>query len=139
MNLAHCFVVQLDKPVSAVNDDEIIKIHQIIQNQKPAHTSYFLAFSDEAEAGTMGAFMAIGMAPAEAAAEGGAAPPGIGIGIGIGTDGTVYQGEGGTGLIIGPDAGKEGAGGGADEPAKKKPMLQVKSDKGEGEGGGGKT
>lgn len=137
MNLAHCFVVQLDKPASAVSDDEIIKIHQIIQNQKPAHTSYFLAFSDESEAGTMGAFMAIGMAPAEIAE--GVPAPVVGIGIGIGFDGTVYEGDGTTGLIVTTEPEKAGAeGGGAQEgePQKKKPMLQVKSDKGDGEGGG---
>lgn len=142
MNLAHCFVVQLDKPVSAVSDDEIIKIHQIIQNQKPAHTSYFLAFSDEADSGEMGAFMAIGMAPTEVVE--GTAPPVIGIGIGIAFDGTVYEAEGNTGLIAAPVIpGKPGAEGSAaaDEPTekKKKPMLQVKSDKGDGGDGGGKS
>jgi len=136
MNLMHCFVVQLDKPVSAVSDDEIIKIHQIIQNQKPAHTSYFLAFSDEAEAGTMGAFMAIGMAPTEVIE--GAAPPVVGIGIGIGSDGTVYEGEGETGLTAtpGPATAAEGTAAETDEPQKKKPMLRVGSDKGEDDGGG---
>jgi phage tail-like protein len=140
MNLAHCFVVQLDKPVRQVTDDEIIKIHQIIQNQKPAHTSYYLSFSDEAEGGEMGAFMAIGMAPTEAVAEG-TAPPAIGVGIGIAFDGTVFEGEGGTGLIAADEPGKAGAGSQADEPQKKKPMLQVKSDKPDrGDGGdGGKS
>jgi phage tail-like protein len=136
MNLAHCFVVRLDKPVSKVPDDEIIKIHQIIQTQKPAHTSYFLAFSDEEETGTMGAFMAIGMAPAEAVDAG--FQPVIGIGIGIGSDGTVYEGEGGTGLIAAPEPSKGSSEGPAlsEEPQKKKPMLKVGSDKGDGDGGG---
>lgn len=140
MNLAHCFVVQLDKPVSQVPDDEIIKIHQIIQNQKPAHTSYFLAFSDEVESGEMGAFMAIGLAPTEVVE--GLAPPVIGVGIGIGFDGTVYEGEGQTGLIATVEPAKpESAAGGAspDEPQKKKPMLRVGTDKGDGEDGGGKA
>ena len=86
MNLAHCFVVRLDKPASGTREDEIIKIHQIIQSQKPAHTSYFLAFSDEAESGVMGTFMSIGMAGPEG--EGAA----LGIGIGIGMDGTPFGG-----------------------------------------------
>ena len=133
MNLAHCFVVQLDKPVSAVSDDEIIKIHQIIQNQKPAHTSYFLSFSDESDAGQMGAFMAIGMAPTEVVE--GIAPPVIGVGIGIGFDGTVYEADNVGGLIVTADAPKPAAE--SDEPQKKKPMLQVKSDK--GDGGDGKS
>lgn len=136
MNLAHCFVVRLEKPVSRTNDDEIIKIHQIIQSQKPAHTSYFLAFSDEVETGQMGAFMAIGMAPAEISAVD-APPPVIGMGIGIGFDGTVYENEGGTGLLITESA--ESAPSGetqTGEPQKKKPMLRVGSDKGEDDGGG---
>lgn len=138
MNLSHCFVVQLDKPVRLVSDDEIIKIHQIIQNQKPAHTSYYLSFSDEADTGQMGAFMAIGMAPAEITTEG-TPPPVIGMGIGIGFDGTVYEGEGGTGLIATEEPDKPGGEGAqSDEPQKKKPMLQVKSDKGDG-GDGGKS
>lgn len=78
MNLSHCFVVRLDRPASQVPEDEIIRIHQIIQNQKPAHTAYFLAFSDEEEAGEMGAFLTIG---------GGGG--GMGVGIGIGGEGLV--------------------------------------------------
>ena len=61
MNLAHCFVVRLSRSADNVPEDEIIRIHQIIQNQKPAHTAYFLAFSDEEAAGEMGAFMTIGV------------------------------------------------------------------------------
>jgi phage tail-like protein len=60
MNLAHVFVVRLDRSAGNVPEDEIIRIHQIIQDQKPAHTAYFLAFSDEEAAGEMGAFMTIG-------------------------------------------------------------------------------
>jgi|GEM_PF-560363 len=85
MNLAHCFVVRLDKPASGTKEDEIIKIHQIIQTQKPAHTSYFLAFSDEAESGVMGTFMSIGLAGPDA-------EEGMGMGIGIGLDGTPIGG-----------------------------------------------
>lgn len=61
MNLAHCFVVRLDRPANEVREDEIIKIHRIIQAQKPAHTSYFLAFSDEGETGEMKAFFEVGL------------------------------------------------------------------------------
>ncbi|MCA9630661.1 MAG: PASTA domain-containing protein [Myxococcales bacterium] len=150
MNLAHCFVVQLDKPVTAVSDDEIIKIHQIIQNQKPAHTSYYLSFSDEADSGEMGAFMAIGVPAAEVVPEG-EAPPAIGMGIGIAIDGTVYDSEGSTGLIVEDEAdddeedddGDEAQDAAADKPEsgsdsasgaqkkrkrKKKPMVKAKGD-----------
>jgi phage tail-like protein len=136
MNLAHCFVVRLEKPASRTTEDEIIKIHQIIQSQKPAHTSYFLAFSDEVETGQMGAFMAIGMAPAEVVA-GDAPPPVIGMGIGIAFDGTVYENEGGSGLLMTAEAeGAPAAETQTGEPQKKKPMLRVGSEKGEDDGGG---
>ena len=76
MNLAHCFVVRLDRPASEVLEDEIIKIHQIIQAQRPAHTTYFLAFPDEVDTGEMGVFMEIGVAPigSEAVGVGAGAP-----------------------------------------------------------------
>jgi phage tail-like protein len=98
MNLNHCFVVRLDKPVTRVPDQEIIKIHQIIQSQKPAHTSYFLAFSDEEASGVMGSFMTIG-GPPPAASEGGTDAPAFHFGIGIGTDGTIFESTGSTGLL----------------------------------------
>ena len=86
MNLAHCFVVRLDKKASEVSDDEIVKIHQIIQSQKPSHLAYFLAFQDEVDAGEMGAFMTIGGVPPspDADGDGEAAPVGFGIGLGGG-------------------------------------------------------
>ncbi|MGM0576306.1 MAG: phage tail protein [Myxococcota bacterium] len=79
MNLAHCFVVRLDRPASEVPEDEIIKIHQIIQAQKPAHTSYYLAFRDEEEAGEMGVFMTVG--------------GGIGVGMDVGAPGSGPEAE----------------------------------------------
>ncbi|MBM4342483.1 MAG: hypothetical protein FJ100_03805 [Deltaproteobacteria bacterium] len=51
MNLAHCFVVKLPQPASAFADDQIIRIHRVIQAEKPAHTNYFLTFSDQAALG----------------------------------------------------------------------------------------
>lgn len=121
MNLSHCFVVQLDKPVTAVSDDEIIKIHQIIQSQKPAHTSYYLSFSDEADSGQMGAFMAIGMPASEVPG----AAPAIGMGIGISSDGTVYEGEGSTGLLASDDSDDSD-----DDSGKGKKRPMVRSGKG---------
>ena len=69
MNLSHCFVVHLKRSVSEVPNAEVIRIHEIIQLQKPAHTTYFLSFADESDGGEMGTFMTIG---------GGA----IGVGVG---------------------------------------------------------
>lgn len=44
VNLAHCFVVDFPIHPDEVSDELIIKIHDIIQAQKPAHTTYFLRF-----------------------------------------------------------------------------------------------
>lgn len=60
MNLAHCFVVRIDRPSEEVGDEEIIKIHQIIGAQKPAHTNYFLSFGDTLDSGGMDVFMEVG-------------------------------------------------------------------------------
>jgi phage tail-like protein len=135
MNLSHCFVVRLDKPVTRVPDQEIIKIHQIIQAQKPAHTSYFLAFSDEEASGVMGSFMTIG-GPPSGASEGSAEAPAFHFGIGIAMDGTVFESSGSTGLltIAAPTEAapvSEGA-----EAVKKQPKIRLGG--GTDEEGGGK-
>jgi phage tail-like protein len=78
MNLAHCFVVKLDRSAAKVPEEEIIRIHEIVQLQKPAHTAYFLAFSDEAATGQMGSFLEVGTG-------GGIGMGGIGVGTGAET------------------------------------------------------
>jgi len=130
MNLAHCFVVRLDKPASKTPEDEIIKIHQIIQNQKPAHTSYFLAFSDEAESGVMGTFMSIGIGGPDA--EGG-----MGMGIGIGFDGLpiggVEPGREASGLLYAEDEESDRlADGESADGAVKRPKTSLKKPLGRG-------
>ncbi len=47
VNLAHCFIVDFPIPPEDVTDEMIIKIHDIIRAQKPAHTTYFLRFRGE--------------------------------------------------------------------------------------------
>ncbi len=47
VNLAHCFIVDFPIHPEEVTDELIIKIHDIIQAQKPAHTTYFLRFRGE--------------------------------------------------------------------------------------------
>jgi phage tail-like protein len=133
MNLNHCFVVRLDKPVTRVPDQEIIKIHQIIQSQKPAHTSYFLAFSDEEASGVMGTFMTIGVPTL--APEGSGDAPDFHFGIGIGLDGTVFASSGSTGLLTLATAGPEAAGVETTEAVRKQPMIRLGGG-GEDDGGG---
>jgi phage tail-like protein len=50
VNLAHCFVVELPRPAKAFGNDEILRIHRVIQMEKPAHTLYFLTFAEQAAA-----------------------------------------------------------------------------------------
>ncbi len=83
MNLAHCFVVRLQRPASQVDDGEIIKIHHIIGAQKPAHTTYFLAFSDEEDGADMRTFMTVGASMIGMDPEAVGAPA-VGMGIGAG-------------------------------------------------------
>lgn len=47
VNLAHCFVIQIPKAFKDTTDDMVIRIHDIIMSEKPAHTSYFLRFMAE--------------------------------------------------------------------------------------------
>jgi phage tail-like protein len=47
VNRAHCFVVDFPIHPDEVTDNLIIQIHDIIQAQKPAHTTYFLRFMGE--------------------------------------------------------------------------------------------
>jgi phage tail-like protein len=136
MNLNHCFVVRLDKPVTRVPDQEIIKIHQIIQAQKPAHTSYFLAFSDEEASGVMGAFMTIG-GPLPTGEDATGEAPAVHFGIGIGLDGTVYASSGETGLLTGspPSTPAAASDATAAEPVKKQPLIRLGGGQ-DDEGGG---
>ena len=60
MNLAHCFVVRIDLPADEVDDEEVMKIHQIIQAQKPAHTTYCLVFRDEATTASRDVYFQVG-------------------------------------------------------------------------------
>ena len=45
INRAHCFIVEVPLDADDLEDDEIIKIHQIIRQEKPAHTTYYLRFT----------------------------------------------------------------------------------------------
>lgn len=61
MNKSHCFVVKLPFAVDEVTEDELMKIHQIIQNEKPAHTVYWLEFATKQRRAEVLGFMQIGV------------------------------------------------------------------------------
>ena len=75
MNLSHCFIVRLPFAYEEVSDDMIVKIHRIIQNEKPGHSVYYLQFKDKEKVTDLGGFMQIGVASVigESEDEGGSA------------------------------------------------------------------
>lgn len=60
MNLSHCFVVHLPMAPQDVSDDTIVRIHRVIQAEKPAHTTYFLTFQTDEAFVDLDPFMTIG-------------------------------------------------------------------------------
>ncbi|HSN30264.1 MAG TPA: hypothetical protein VLT45_28445, partial [Kofleriaceae bacterium] len=61
VELAHCFVVTMPIKFDAVTPDMVIRIHQIIQMEKPAHTNYYLQFAEEKGDVELREFFAIGL------------------------------------------------------------------------------
>lgn len=44
VNLSHCFIVDIPLAPEEVDEQQIIKIHDIIRSEKPAHSMYYLRF-----------------------------------------------------------------------------------------------
>jgi phage tail-like protein len=61
VDLAHCFVVTMPMKYETVTTDMVIRIHQIIQTEKPAHTNYYLRFAEEKGDVELREFFAIGL------------------------------------------------------------------------------
>jgi phage tail-like protein len=61
VDLAHCFVVTMPIKYETVTSDMIIRIHHIIQMEKPAHTNYYLRFAEEKGDVELREFFAIGL------------------------------------------------------------------------------
>jgi len=61
VDLAHCFVVTMPIKYETVTSEMIIRIHQIIQMEKPAHTQYYLRFAEEKGDVELREFFAIGL------------------------------------------------------------------------------
>jgi phage tail-like protein len=61
VDLAHCFVVTMPIKFETVTSEMIIRIHQIIQMEKPAHTHYYLRFAEEKGDVELREFFAIGL------------------------------------------------------------------------------
>jgi len=63
VNLAHCFTVTMPIKFETVKDtpEMIVRIHQIIQMEKPAHTHYYLRFLEEEGDVELREFFSIGL------------------------------------------------------------------------------
>jgi phage tail-like protein len=61
VDLAHCFVVTMPIKYETVTSEMIIRIHQILQMEKPAHTHYYLRFAEEKGDVELREFFAIGL------------------------------------------------------------------------------
>lgn len=61
VDLAHCFVVDMPIKFETVTPEMVIRIHQIISTEKPAHTQYYLRFAEEKGDVELREFFAIGL------------------------------------------------------------------------------
>ncbi len=61
VELAHCFVVTIPIKFESVSPETVIRIHQIIQMEKPAHTHYYLRFAEQAGDAELREFFEIGL------------------------------------------------------------------------------
>jgi phage tail-like protein len=61
VDLASCFVVTMPIKFEDVTPEMVIRIHQIIQLEKPAHTNYYLQFKEEQGEVELREFFAIGL------------------------------------------------------------------------------
>lgn len=60
MNLNNCFIVELPMQPAEVDDEQLVRIHRVIQAEKPAHTNYFLRFKAPEASEDWGSFWVIG-------------------------------------------------------------------------------
>ena len=61
VDMAHCFTVTMPIKFTDVTPEMVIRIHEIIQREKPAHTHYYLAFAEDEGDDQLREFFAIGL------------------------------------------------------------------------------
>ena len=61
VDLAHCFIVTMPIRFEEVTPETVIRIHQVIQLEKPAHTHYYLQFTEEKRDVELREFFEIGI------------------------------------------------------------------------------
>lgn len=66
MNLANCFMIEVPLAPEDISQELLTKLHRVINDEKPAHTAYFLKFTPPDEMRQRRSFMRIGMTDATA-------------------------------------------------------------------------
>jgi phage tail-like protein len=61
VDLAHCFIITMPIKFETVTPELVIRIHQIISMEKPAHTHYYLQFAEEKGDVELREFFSIGL------------------------------------------------------------------------------
>jgi phage tail-like protein len=61
VNLAHTFVVEMPTTYQDLSPEAVIRIHEIVLMEKPAHAQYYLRFAVEARQAELREFFVIGM------------------------------------------------------------------------------
>jgi phage tail-like protein len=61
VNLAHCFVVTMPIKFTDITPETVVRVHQIIQMEKPAHAHYYLRFASDEGDVELREFFAIGL------------------------------------------------------------------------------
>jgi phage tail-like protein len=61
VDLAHCFTVTMPIKFTDVTPEMVIRIHEIIQREKPAHTHYYLEFAEDEGDDQLREFFSIGL------------------------------------------------------------------------------
>jgi len=61
VHTARCFIVEMPVKFEDVSPEMVIRIHNIIQLEKPAHAHYYLQFAEEKGDVELREFFAIGL------------------------------------------------------------------------------
>jgi phage tail-like protein len=60
LNLARTFIVEMPTAYNDLSPESVVRIHEIVRMEKPAHTQYWLRFAAESNASELREFFAIG-------------------------------------------------------------------------------
>lgn len=61
ISMSHTFVVRLNKRFDEIDDDTLVKLHRVIEGEKPASSNYFIQFAEQEGVTEAAPFMRIGV------------------------------------------------------------------------------